>query len=180
MKKIFVPILLTLLLFKSTYSQQYFDFNLNKKYIYQNNEIEISFLYNFEGYSEGDFIVRPQSSSGIIEIYDTEKNVWIKNNDLWSNMPILEKNMRVRTNLVGKSILSFEIQSTLDAKIYKTGEKTIWGGDLFGNYVEKLNRNMLTYKLKEIKKESPTTRAQQQDKPQNLLAKMIKYIDEII
>ena len=180
MKKILVPLILTLFVYKNTYSQQYFDFNLNKKYLYQNNEIEISFLYDFEGFSENDFIVRPISSQGIIEIYDSENNTWVKNNDLWSNMPSLEKNMRIKTNLIGKSTLSFEIQNTFDTEIYKTGEKTIWGGDLYGDYIEILNRNMLTYKLKENKEEIPTTKALQQDRPQNLLVKMIKYIDEII
>jgi len=181
MRKIYILLFFLLLFFKTAYAQQYFDFNLNKKYVYQDRELEVQFLYDFEGYTEENFIVRPKIDRGSIEIYDPTKNIWINHSDLWTNMPNLAKNMKVRPSLVGKSEIFFEIQNTTDAKIYETGKKTIWGGNIFGNYIEKINKNIFSYNTNEEKTPTPLpSQVSTEEKPPGLFAKMIKYIDGII
>ncbi len=185
MKKLFVFLIVAAVCFGNAHAQQYFDFNPNKSYVYEDKKLEVQFLYEFEGYSEKDFIVRPKVTRGNVEFYDTTKNIWVSQSDLWSNMPVLEKNMKIRVNLMGESELFFEIQNTINAEIYETPKKTIWGGDIFGNYIEKVNKNIFSHsEVEEAAISTPKADTQtppvQQEKPPSLLSKVIKYIGDII
>jgi len=94
-------------------------------------------------------------------------------------MPALEKAMKVRVLLEGEADMWFEIQNVLDQEIYATPKEKIWGGSLYGNYIDLINQN-LRYLMAE---EELTRLPQHENKPEerlSLVAKVIKYIDDII
>jgi len=178
MKQVVFTILLIIFI-RNTYAQDYFIFYPHSRYVYQSNELEVEFFYNFEGYGEEDFLVRPKIGRGNIEIYDKKNNTWISQNGLWTTMPALEKAMKVRVLLEGEADMWFEIQNVLDQEIYATPKEKIWGGSLYGNYIDLINQN-LRYLMAE---EELTRLPQHENKPEerlSLVAKVIKYIDDII
>jgi len=98
---------------------------------------------------------------------------------LWTTMPTLEKEMKTKVLLEGEADMWFEIQNMLDQEIYTTPKEKIWGGNLYGNYIDLINQN-LRYLMTE---EESTKQPQQENKPEerlSLVAKVIKYIDDII
>ena len=81
--------------------------------------------------------------------------------------------------MTGEADVWFEIQNILDYQIYITPKQKVWGGNLYGNYINKLNQNLMYLK----EEEELTRQVKEETEPEErliFLAKVIKYIDEII
>jgi len=178
MKEVVFAILLIIFI-SNAYAQDYFVFHLASNKLPFDNELGVEFFYNLEGYKDSEFLVRPKISRGSIEIYEKKNSIWISQNGLWTTMPTLEKEMKTKVLLEGEADMWFEIQNMLDQEIYTTPKEKIWGGNLYGNYIDLINQN-LRYLMTE---EESTKQPQQENKPEerlSLVAKVIKYIDDII
>ena len=73
----------------------------------------------------------------------------------------------------------FEIQNTKNQEIYETLKVKVWGGRLYGDYIDRVNQNLRYLNVDE----EITVQVREETKPEEklgFLAKMIKYIDEII
>ena len=94
--------------------------------------------------------------------------------------------MRLKIDLVGGAELSFEIQNTLDVSIYETSKEKIWGRNVYGKYIDLVNQNILRYGFqkeqpsKDVTSTALNSTRSNSEEPLSLIAKMIKYIDEII
>ncbi len=178
MKKIIV-IIVAVLSAGNVIAKDYFTFHLQNSYVYQSNELSVGFVYNLEGYKEGDFFVRPKIDRGNIEIYNKENNSWASQSDLWTSMPYIGNEMVVRISLEGETDMWFEIQNTKNQEIYETLKVKVWGGRLYGDYIDRVNQNLRYLNVDE----EITVQVREETKPEEklgFLAKMIKYIDEII
>lgn len=170
------------LCYKITYAQQYFDYSLDSKKVSRDKKLNVGFSYNLDGFKEEDFLVRPVISRGTVKIYDEEEGEWITQSGLWTAIPELKKEMELQVNLQGEAELYFEVQNTIDQKIYKTPKEKVWGGSLYGDYLQKLNRNIKSFKEKEIEQPEQSAFGSKDPQPTDpgLLARVIKYISEII
>jgi hypothetical protein len=155
----------------------------SKNLIGESQELEVTFNYKFEGYEEGDFVVRPVLSKGLIKIFNQESEEWVLQSDLWTSMPQLQKTMNIKLDFNGSSDLYFQIQNTTNAQIYETPRQTVWSENLYSGYLETLNKNIKMYALRqESPKKDPKTNKTYSDQQKRigLFAKVIKYIGEII
>lgn len=175
MKVIYFLFFLTLFVGNTTASE-YFDFEVSTRKVVDDKEIGLSFEYDLEGYDEEDFIVRPRISRGNIKVLEPENNEWISQSDLWTALPNLQKDMKLQVMLDGSAELYFDIQNTIDQKVYHTKKVQIWGGDVYSGYAEKLNNNIEYFDQEEKGHNEP----KKPQKQLSFIAKVIKYIDEII
>lgn len=169
---------------------RYFNLSTSTNTVPYKKVITAYLSYSLVGYEGADFIIRPVLSRGIVQIFNQEKNQWIGQADLWSNMPKLEKEVKLKIDVSGSSDLWFQIQNVTNAQIYETPKTTIWGQNIFTDYIDKLNKNAKMYVLEQamsqnsLKEMDETNLNRQKEgqkqKPAHLLAKVIKYIGEII
>jgi len=166
------------------FAMNYFTFSADRNLILQGEEMTIKFNHKLEGYEEKDFIVRPIFTNGKVEIYNQDNDSWISQADLWTKMPFLQSSMRLRPVFNGSSDLWFKIQNTEDAKIYETPKLTVWGKGAYFGYISQINKNIKMYVLRQ--EASAKVQIDKKDAVENkqktagLLAKVIKYIGEII
>jgi len=139
-----------LILFQNTSlaKNTFFDFNLPSKLLLLNYEYKVTFEHLISQSEEKDFTVKPVMGNGIIEIYDPERNIWIKQNDFRSNFPKLSSEMKVRMISFGeyKSEICFEIQHTKTTVLYKTPCKTYWDRSSLSGYINLINDRILKWK----------------------------------
>jgi len=167
---------------------KYFDFKIDTKIVPYQKIITTSFKYKLIGYKPEDFVVRPFLKRGIVHVFDKEKNKWIGQHDLWTNMPNLKEEFELKINLSGSSDLWFQIQNKIDSEIYETSKITIWGESIHDDYIKKLNKNIKSYVFNQEASLEKSTKTHQADtlkqEPKqmtvSLLNKVIKYIGEII
>jgi len=177
----FTFLLFVFILFGKVYAQNYFDVEVDTKKVPYNKELNIEFSYSLNGFEESDFLVRPRMTVGAVSVYHEAENEWVSQGGLWTAMPTLQKDMNIKVDLQGESELYFEIQNTVDQKIFETPKIMIWGGNIYTDYIEKVNQNLKQYIYEE--KATPVSFEQvptPDPKPLSLLAKVIKYIDDII
>ena len=144
---IFFLSFITLIHGKSFAKDTYFDFNLPSKLLLLNYEYKVIFEHLISQAEEKDFTVRPVMENGVIEIYNSEKNTWVKQNDLRSMFPKLNSEMRVRVISFGKykSEICFEIQHTKSMVLYKTPCKTYWDRASLRGYISLINDRILKW-----------------------------------
>jgi hypothetical protein len=141
---------LFLLVFFQDYSfakDTYFDFILPSKLILISYEYKVVFKHLISGAEEKDFTIKPIMENGLIEIFESEKNIWIKQNDLRSSFPKLNSEMRIRIVSFGnyKSEICFEIQHIKTTALYKTPCKTYWDRASLGGYLSLINDRILKW-----------------------------------
>lgn len=125
-------------------NETYFDFSAQSPIISSNNELNASLFYDLIGTSEENFRLRPQSGIKNLQVWNFEKNVWISSNDLWTNMPKLTKQTKLRflSNSFSKTSVYFLIQDVKTSEIYETPKRHIWSRNWFTLYISKLNENI--------------------------------------
>ena len=131
-----------------------FDFSLGRYLVDEKKEIKVNFRYELSNYEEKDFLVRPISGSGIIEIYDIGENKWVSSFSIISDFPNLKKEMLIKiTGLnIQNSSIYFEIYNIRTGEIISTPSKEIWSKNLYSSYLDKLNSSLSKYSL--LKEES--------------------------
>jgi hypothetical protein len=135
-----------------------FDFSLGRYLVDNQREIKVHFDFDLSGYSEKDFLVVPFIESGVAEIFNFEKNAWISYGNSIYDLPPLESEMiiRIKGLEVEKTTLSFQIFNLKTGEIYTTPEKTIWSKEIYSDYLQRLNDNLLAnLNLKDEKDQPP-------------------------
>ena len=127
----------------------YFAFTLGGVLIPSNDVLRVNFEYTLEGYQERDFVVRPKITNGYVEVYNTDSSSWVSGNSLWSDMPYLREDMRVRIKGTGKSDtnLFFWLQDVGTAAIYETPPRRIWNIKVMSEYLTEVNRSLVNGKI---------------------------------
>ena len=106
-----------------SYASSYFTFTPETNLVPEDKEIDISFNFKLEGYQDSDFVVRPVLPIGLVGIFIQEDETWISQYDLWTNMPHLQKTMKVKLDFNGSSDLYFQIQNTIMRRSMKHPRK---------------------------------------------------------
>ncbi len=124
-----------------------FDFSLKEYLVSENTETEVYFSYLFSGYENKDFVVKPLTGNGTVEIFNPENREWVGSFSSTDYLPKISENMLIRfQNLkVSKTYLWFEIESLKDGKTYFTPKKNIWGEKIYDGYVEEINYSVSNY-----------------------------------
>ena len=124
-----------------------FDFSLKEYLVPENTETEVYFSYLFSGYENKDFVVKPLTGNGTVEIFNPENKEWAGSFSSTDYLPKISENMLIRLqNLnVNKTYLWFEIESLRDGKTYFTPKKNIWGEKIYDGYVEETNYSLSNY-----------------------------------
>lgn len=125
-------------------TDKYFEFWVKNNVLNSKNEVEIEVLYNFEGVSDSRFRVKPVSSKNFPKIWDVNKEVWVFSNSLWSDLPRLSKDMKIKfDNADFLNIdLHLQVQDTQTAKIYETSKQKIWSRNWFVEYLGNINEGL--------------------------------------
>ncbi len=107
----------------------------------------INFSYLISAAEDKDFTVRPVMESGLVEIYDEERKLWINQSALRSRFPRLASEMKIRfINFGGnRSEICFEIQHIKSTNIYRTPCKAYWNRVSLGRYIELINDKILKW-----------------------------------
>ncbi len=133
-----ILIYILLLLIPKTYAVNYFDFNPQTYLIGWDNIVEIEARYVFKNYSEEEFFIRPVLSQGVAFIYDEKKDIWVSAADLWTQMPILSKVIKLKLFAANSTDLSFNILNTHTGEIYESSKKTYYPYSVLVTYIKKI------------------------------------------
>jgi len=148
----------------------YFVISSPTKIIPSTNVVLLNVDSNLVGDKDRNFVVRPNGGGNSVSIFDQDKGKWVSGSDIWTNMPILDKELKLkfRSPESDKLDLSLQLQDTKTAEIYSSNELNLWTRGAYGNYVSNLNQNLKKYHRK-------ITTKQERGK----LTKMIEYISEL-
>jgi len=127
-----------------------FDFSLGRYLLDENKEIKVDFKYDILNYVEKNFLVRPVINNGIVEIFNSETNLWVNSYSNISELPFLENEMLIRIKglRVEKSCVHFEIFNIKNGEKYNTPVKDVWSEKVYSKYIGKLNKNLSGYLVK--------------------------------
>lgn len=143
--KIIIFLLLFVILSKLAFaSDKYFEFFPRNNVINSKNVVEIEVLFNLNNIFTQRFRIKPVSSSNFPEIWDDEKETWVFGNSLWSNMPKLNKNIKIKFNnpeFINTDVY-FLVQDTITTEIYETSRQKIWSRNWFIEYLSKINEGL--------------------------------------
>ena len=125
-------------------SDTFFEFKLSKNLVLGDEEIIANFFYNLSDVSEESFLVRPVIENGLVKVFDPQKPGWVSGTDVWSSMPRLGKEMRIRIGgmKAPKTFLCFEVKDLRTAVVYKTSKKPLWSKTAYGSYVDGINESL--------------------------------------
>ena len=89
-------------------------------------------------------MIKPSVSKGSVEIFNNEKNIWVRFSSLRSDFPKLSKtiNLKLAGVPAEKTELCFDIQHLKTGKMFKTPCKTIWNKNFFAYYFSLLNQRL--------------------------------------
>jgi hypothetical protein len=151
-----VAVIVSVVLCPRAYSLQevnddyYFDFSLPQNVLRDGQEVAVQFSWNitdFEMVGQKRLTVKPFISAGAVEIYNADLAAFVGVADLNSELPYLQKEMRLRfsgvQNLETPAVLHFSIYDTLAGQKYETPDKKIWGTAYYQKYTNLLNESIL-------------------------------------
>lgn len=122
----------------------YFDFVVKSFLVSNNKDIAVNFKFDISNQFLERFTVRPVLSNGIVSIYNDKTGAWVLGNSFWSDLPKLQKDMRIKINGFTSNTtgLYFEIYDTKTFNIYDTPKKKVWNHALYDSYILTLNQNI--------------------------------------
>jgi hypothetical protein len=137
------------LFLKHALAVDYFDFLPSAKLLDYDGTVFVKIFYDLKDYREKDFLVRPISDNGLIFIYDDLRNTWQAGNALWSELPYLQREMRLK--LKGYRFLGVHLQilNLLTGETYQTPSYKFWFRDNYRNYTKTVNNNIFNYQILE-------------------------------
>lgn len=123
--------------------KKYFDFKPNNPILINNNDTQIEFLYQLNNIPLNRFRVKPFSENGSISI-NSENNQHITRYTNWSESPTLLNNYLIQITGMDTSNTKiwFLIQDSKTGKVFSTPKRTIYNGDLYDKYLERINENI--------------------------------------
>jgi len=118
----------------------YFDFRIDNYLVSEGKEINVELKYSLNGYDEGDFLIIPKVSNGIVEILNESTGEWISSYGSASDFPILKENASIRIKgLSTKKVeMFFEIRNKNNEVVYLTPKRYIWGEKVYENYLKNM------------------------------------------
>lgn len=131
-----------------------FDFYLGRYLIDEGKSLKVTFKNSLSGYEESDFLLRPISDKGIVEVYSQKSGTWVGTGSSMDQLPSLEDDILIKINgfEVEKTFLYFEVFNTVTGEVYKTPKKTIWSYKVYSKYLESVNKVLSNRKI--LKEES--------------------------
>ena len=129
----YIYLLLVLLVFTpKTFAQEwFFDYSVESPLIQSGSTIDVTFDYKIEGYNESEFLVKPVVDRGFI----LSDNFFLS-----KTFPISIQGLNF-----GKANLHFEVWDTKTGCVYKTPTKQVWVGNIYKNYISRLNTNLKAF-----------------------------------
>jgi len=135
---------------QETIDQKYFDFILLKNVLRDGQEVVVQFNWNIKDFNmtgQKRLTVKPFISAGAVEIYNEDLKKFVGVTDFSSQLPYLQKEMRLRfsgvQNIETPAALHFYIYDTLTGQKYETFIKKVWGTVYYKKYTDLLNENIL-------------------------------------
>lgn len=136
----------------------YFDYEFVGRKDLGNQEYEIVIKHKSDSLNFKDFVIRPILDNGQAEVYVQEKDKWVSQHALFSDLPSLDNNLKVRISGVNvyKTQLYFEIIDKNTLRRYVTPKRTIFGRWYRENYIESINENISSASFEqELLEENP-------------------------
>lgn len=116
--------------------QQVLNFDLDTKFVSNGVEfpLKISSISNLD---LGQFLLRPVSSRGVIEIFNPSMDMWINGNETWSVLPPMTSRMKLRLRMFSAPFadVGFVINDTVKNKVYYTNPMLLINNSIYSNYV---------------------------------------------
>ena len=140
-----ISVLVWLFVPRPTYASSYYFVPAMKvRVLSVNEEVGIKMNYDLVGPSTERFLVRPLINNGIISIWHWDKDVYIQGTGLWSDMPRLTEDIKIKIQGLSaeKTEFWFQIQDTKKGKVYHTPKTVLWSRVTYIKYVERLNENI--------------------------------------
>jgi hypothetical protein len=136
--RIFLFLLALLIFLPKVYAATFFDFVSSSYLLPYDVESAITMHFSLAGYTPDDFSVRPVVSDGAVYIFSDYKDDWISGTDLWTQMPVLQKELRLKMLTPNITKLHFQIQDRHTGQVYETQPKTFYSYALLQKYLPRL------------------------------------------
>lgn len=143
MKRVIIPIVCFFIFIKEVLAGNYFDFIAINKLLDYQKETSVELIYKLDGYEKSDFLIRPMVEEGIPYILDAVRASWIPGNSLWNQLPSLQDEMKIKISNLGTTNFYFQIMNVTTGEIYETAKHAIWPINAYGDYLSRLNQNIL-------------------------------------
>lgn len=127
----------------------FFKFKMPSYFISSSAPIELNFIYNLDGYNEGEFKVIPVTGNNILELFNSNINMWVPENSQAFLYPALNEKYFVRfhNGKLLSTTLYFKILNINTGVEYTTSTKKVWGTLYLKSFTDILNNNLQNYSL---------------------------------
>lgn len=141
----FIPVIFAFVLIQAQiFAHAKGELSIQAKYYKPLEEIETAF--SVPSCAE-DYKVKVGSNLGHAEIFNPARSKWIQNGLSWEDYPKLASKMKIRVFGVTESgvNLEFQTQNTESGDISKSEPVTIWLSGAYDDYIETLNKNIMSW-----------------------------------
>lgn len=143
-----VVIVFPLFSFRSVYAEEMLlEFIFDSRIMDPNGEIGVKVDSDLYDEDNHNFVIRPVIEKGTVYIWDRKNEVWVSDVALWSKLPFLSSDMKLKMVGLNNNFteITFQIQDVIEAKIYETNKLKIWPTSVLTSYIEKININIIRF-----------------------------------